>query len=182
MAVAAHAPREGADDARPLLAGRRALALTLRSPRSLIAASVTPPWLAEREQRRATELAAVNPAAAVDRLDRAADLNPLSPVPDKAAGIVEIRAASYAAAERSLRQAFERDGGDSGLTCCSACSRPPDGRDREALRLVREAAQLAPRDDVTLRRCPTCATASGSTRARSTSGSARTCRARIGPD
>ena len=71
-------------------------------------------------------------------------------MPYKAAGIIQIRQGSYAAAERSLRQAFERDGGDSGLFLLLGVLASAEGRDREALRLVREAEQLAPRDDVTL--------------------------------
>ena len=149
LAVAVARSRPEAADARPLLAGRGALALAVAAA-LLIVASVTPPWLAEREQRRATEIAAVNPAAAVERLDRAADLNPLSPVPYKAAGIIQIRQGSYAAAGRSLRQAFERDRGDSGLFLLLGVLASAEGRDREALRLVSEAKQLAPRDDVTL--------------------------------
>jgi hypothetical protein len=136
-------------DRRPALARRGALALALAAA-LLLAATVTPPWLAEREQRRATAIAAANPAAAVERLDRAGDLNPLSPVPYKAAGIIQIRQGRYAAAERSLRRAFERDGGDSGLFLLLGVLASADGRERQALRLVAEAERLAPRDDVTL--------------------------------
>ncbi|MEA2330015.1 MAG: hypothetical protein QOH58_153 [Thermoleophilaceae bacterium] len=136
-------------DGQPLLARRRALALA-GAGALLLVASVTPPWLAEREQRRATEIAAVNPQAAVDRLERAARLNPLSPVPDKAAGIIEIRRGRYARAERELRQAFERDPGDSGLHLLLGVVASARGRDAEARRLVLEANQLAPRDQVTI--------------------------------
>jgi Flp pilus assembly protein TadD len=140
--------RDDSAAARPLLAGRRALALAGLCA-LLVAASVTPPWLAEREQRRATRVASSDPDGAVDRLERAASLNPLSPVPDKAAGIIEIRRGGYAAAERELRQAFERDSGDSGLYLLLGVLASEDGRRRDALRLVREADRLAPRDAVT---------------------------------
>jgi tetratricopeptide (TPR) repeat protein len=150
VGLAALAPGDSNEPggARPLLAGRRALAVAGLCA-LLVAASVTPPWLAEREQRRATRIASSDPDGAVDRLDRAASLNPLSPVPDKAAGIIEIRRGGYAAAERELREAFERDGGDSGLYLLLGVLASEDGREREALRLVREADRLAPRDAVT---------------------------------
>jgi tetratricopeptide (TPR) repeat protein len=145
VGLAALAP---ADAPRPLLAGRGALALAGLCA-LLVAASVTPPWLAEREQRRATRVASTDADGAVKRLERAASLNPLSPVPDKAAGIIEIRRGGYAAAERELRQAFERDNGDSGLYLLLGVLASEDGRRGEAVRLVREASRLAPRDAVT---------------------------------
>jgi tetratricopeptide (TPR) repeat protein len=114
----------------------------------LVAASVVPPWLAEREQRRGTKIAAQNPEAAFDHLDRAASLNPLSPVPDKAAGIIELRRQRYEQAERRLRAAMERDPGDSGLYLMLGVLASHDGRQREAVRLIRKASRMAPLDEV----------------------------------
>jgi tetratricopeptide (TPR) repeat protein len=136
---------DDAEGTRSLLADRRTLAVACGCA-SLLALSVVSPWLAEREQRRATELAATNPEAAVKRLDRAAKLNPLSPTPDKAAAIIEIRRGRYDAAARELREAFERDAGDSGLHLLLGVVESEAGRSRQALRLVREARRLAPHD------------------------------------
>jgi tetratricopeptide (TPR) repeat protein len=130
-----------------LLAGRRAVGLAAVGA-ALVAVSVVPPWLAEREQRRATEIAASSPDAAVERLERAAQLNPLSPVPDKAAAIVAIRRGRYAAAERALRRALERDSGDSGVYLLLGGITSEAGRQREARALLERARRLAPRDDV----------------------------------
>lgn len=137
-----------AETSRSLLAERPALAVACGCA-LLLALSVVPTWLAEREQRRATELVTTNPEAAVTRLDRAAKLNPLSPIPDKAAAIIEIRRRRYDAAARELRQAFERDGGDSRLHLLLGVVESEAGRSRQALRLVAEARRLAPHDLVT---------------------------------
>jgi Flp pilus assembly protein TadD len=113
-----------------------------------VALSVVPPWLSAREQRRATEIAAATPDAAVERLERAARLNPLSPVPDKAAAIIEMRRGRYAAAAAALRKAFERDSGDSGLHLLLGVIESEAGRPLRARQLVAQAHRLAPRDEV----------------------------------
>jgi tetratricopeptide (TPR) repeat protein len=128
-------------------APRKALAVAAACA-LLVAVSVVPPWLAEREQRRGTKIAAQNPQAALDHLDRAASLNPLSPVPDKAAGIIELRRGRYADADRKLRAAFERDPGDSGLHLLLGVLASQAGRQREGVRLIREAVRMAPLDEV----------------------------------
>jgi tetratricopeptide (TPR) repeat protein len=130
-----------------LLAGGRAIALGAAAA-ALVAVAVVPPWLGEREQRRGTELAATSPEAAIERLDRAARLNPLSPVPDKAAAIIEIRRGRYREAERRLHEAFERDSADSGLYLLRAGVTSAAGRHEEARELLEEARRLAPRDGV----------------------------------
>ena len=135
---------------RPLLSGAPAFVIA-GACALLLAASVVPPWLAEREQRRGAELASTNPEAALKRFERAADLNPLSPVPDKAAGVVEIRSGNYAEAERALRSAFERDPDDSGLHLLLGVVASSAGKQDEALRLVTEARRMAPEDEITPR-------------------------------
>jgi tetratricopeptide (TPR) repeat protein len=148
VAIAVAGGLRSEPDRRPaLLTGRRAVALAVAGA-ALVAVAVVPPWLAEREQRRGTELAATSPDAAIERLDRAAQLNPLSPVPDKAAAIIEIRRGRYQAAERRLREAFERDSADSGLYLLRAGVTSAAGRHGEARELLEEARRLAPRDGV----------------------------------
>jgi tetratricopeptide (TPR) repeat protein len=148
MAVA-HGAKEPAPE-RSLISGGRALALAVACV-VLIAASVIPPWLSERELRRGTEIAATNPEAALEDFDRAASLNPLTPLPDKAAGVVEIRDGDYAAADRSFRAAYERDHGDSGMHLLMGVLASSAGRPQEAIRLVSEARRLAPQDEITAR-------------------------------
>jgi tetratricopeptide (TPR) repeat protein len=136
----------GTDPARP--PASRGVLVVAAACALLVAASVVPPWLAEREQRRGTKIAAQNPDAAIEHLDRAASLNPLSPVPEKAAGIIELRRQRYGEAERKLRAAMERDPGDSGLHLLLGVLASHAGRQQEAVRLIREASRMAPLDEV----------------------------------
>ncbi|HVD57595.1 MAG TPA: tetratricopeptide repeat protein, partial [Thermoleophilaceae bacterium] len=114
----------------------------------LLAVSVVPPWLSQRDHRAAIASAETNPEAALERLDRAAELNRLSPAPDRTAGLIELRRGDYDAAVHELRQAFERDAGDSDLHFLLGLAESEAGRPRQAIRLVREALTLAPRDHV----------------------------------
>ena len=92
--------------------------------------SIVPPWLSEREQRRAIDVAPANPDEALERLDRAAKLNPLSPAPYKTAALVEIRRGRYDAAAAELRRAFERDAGDPDLYLLLGLAESERGRPR----------------------------------------------------
>jgi tetratricopeptide (TPR) repeat protein len=134
-----------AEAARPALAGRPAKALAAGGM-LLLALTVIPPWLAEREQQRGVALAARDPSAAIRRFERAADWNPLSPVPYKAAAIVEIGRRDYPAATRQLERALDRDPGDSSPYLLLGAIASAGGRKQEALRLVGKADRLAPRD------------------------------------
>jgi len=134
-----------AEARRPLLATRPALALGLVGA-VVLTVSIVPPWFAEREQRRGIERAASDPAGAVRHFHRAADWNPLTPVPYKAAAIVEVRRRDYRAATRELQRALERDPGDSAPYLFLGAIASAEGRKPEALRLVGKANRLAPRD------------------------------------
>jgi predicted Zn-dependent protease len=109
---------------------------------------LVPPWLSQRDHRAAIAAAETNPEAALGRLDRAAELNPLSPAPDRTAGLIELRRGHPNAAVHELRQASERDPGDSDLHFLLGLAESEAGRPRQAIRLAREALTLAPRDHV----------------------------------
>ena len=136
-------PRAGAP-----AAGLLARASRRRSPALPPSAS---PWsrlaVRARSCAAATEIAATNPDAAIRDLDRAASLNPLSPLPQKAAGIIEIRSGDSAAARRHLLEAFDRDPHDSGLFLYLGAIASEAGHQRKAIRLAAEAFRLAPTDD-----------------------------------
>jgi O-Antigen ligase/Tetratricopeptide repeat len=134
-----------AEARRPILAERPALALGLAGA-VVLAVSIVPPWFSAREQQRGVELAVADPSAAVRHFERAADWNPLTPVPYKAAAIVEIRRRDYRAATRQLERAIERDPGDSNPWLFLGAIASAEGRKEEALRLVEKANRLAPRD------------------------------------
>jgi Tetratricopeptide repeat/O-Antigen ligase len=143
-APSAH-PEAPAPRSRPALASPLALVAGLAGF-VLLAGSIVPPWISAREQKRGTELARTNPAAAIRDFERAADWNPLTPVPYKSAGIVEVRQRDYAAAARWFRRALERDPGDPGVYLFLGAIASHDGDKQEALRLVEKANRLAPHD------------------------------------
>jgi hypothetical protein len=138
---------EEAEEARPPLAGGRALAVACGCA-LLLGLSVVPPWLSERDRQAALDVAATEPDAAVERLDRAAELNPLSPAPDRTAGMIELEQGHYDAAVREFRRAFERDSGDSDLHVLLGLAESEAGRPAVAVGLLQEALRLAPRDHV----------------------------------
>lgn len=107
------------------------------------------PWLAERDLRSAREIASSDPAAALEKLNRAADLNPLSPLADKTAAVILTREGLPGAAERRLRATLDDDPGDPFVYLQLAALASAAGRDREARRLIAQAARLSPRDAVT---------------------------------
>jgi hypothetical protein len=136
---------EAAEPERPIFAARPALALGLLGV-VLLAVTIVPPWFSAREQQRGVELAASDPSAAIRHFERAADWNPLTPVPYKAAAIVEIRRRDFGAATRQLRRALERDPNDSNPWLFLGAIASAEGRKQEALTLVEKANRLAPRD------------------------------------
>jgi O-antigen ligase/polysaccharide polymerase Wzy-like membrane protein len=129
----------------PVLAPRAALAIGLAGA-VLLALSIVPPWFSEREQRRGIEVAASDPSGAIRHFERAADWNPLTPVPYKAAAIVEIRRRDFDAATRQWRRAIDRDPDDSTPWLYLGAIASAEGRKQDALRLVEKANRLAPRD------------------------------------
>ena len=138
-------PEDANAERRPALAARPALALALVAA-VLLCVSIVPPWLSDREQERGTDAARSDPAAAIRHFERAADWNPLTPVPYKAAGIVEVRQGRYRAAERQFRRALARDPGDPGIYVFLGAIASAAGDKQEALRLLVKANRLAPRD------------------------------------
>jgi O-antigen ligase/polysaccharide polymerase Wzy-like membrane protein len=97
-------PRERATQA--LLAGGAA-ALAL-----LAALAIALPWLSERETVDAAQSWQRNPVDALKRLDRAAELNPLSTRPDLTAGVIALELASDELAQERFTRALDRDSGD----------------------------------------------------------------------
>jgi O-antigen ligase len=113
-----------------------------------LAASLTIPWLAERELRSARELAGEDPAAALAKLDQAAELNPLSPLADKTAAVIERQLGNLPAAEQRFRETLEVDPGDPFVYLQLATIASATGREREAIANIRRARELNPRDAV----------------------------------
>jgi tetratricopeptide (TPR) repeat protein len=100
--AADRAPRAG-----PLAAGLAsgtAVAAVL-----LAALALGLPYLAERDVARAAETWHAAPTAALERLDRARDLNPLSARPDVTAGVIALELGEPAIARRRLTAALDRE-------------------------------------------------------------------------
>jgi Flp pilus assembly protein TadD len=104
------APR-GRGDRSPAPAGI-ALALGGGALALLAALALVLPYLAERDVAAAASGWPSDPARAFERLDRAADLNPLSARPELVAGVIALELRRSGAAEERFSRALERDGGD----------------------------------------------------------------------
>ncbi|HKP90591.1 MAG TPA: hypothetical protein VJT75_11545, partial [Thermoleophilaceae bacterium] len=117
----------------------------------VLALSFGAPWLADRYLNQAEELWQTRPGRAFDKLDTAASLNPLSPLPDATAGAIALRLDRPRTAERYYRRAIDRDpnGGAAYLELGAIVYE--SGRRPEGLRLLRRASALQPRDEVTSR-------------------------------
>jgi hypothetical protein len=112
---------------------------------------ITLPWLAERDLRDGRELAASHPAAALDHLDRAADLNRLSPTPYTTAGAIEAQRGRFGEARIYFDRALARESGDPFVYLQLAAIASAEDRRADALRLVRRARELNPLDRVARR-------------------------------
>jgi hypothetical protein len=119
--------------------GIAALAITI---------GVTLPWLSERDLRGARLEAASNPQDALNRLERASQLNPLTPVPHEIAGYIEIQQGRPDLAETEFRAALERDPRDSFAYLMRAAIASSEERSADAKSLIEHAHRLAPRDRV----------------------------------
>jgi hypothetical protein len=78
----------------------------------LAALALALPYLAEREVAAAGSGWPSDPARAFDRLDRAADLNPLSARPQLVAGVIALEIGRSGIAEQRFARALARDDGD----------------------------------------------------------------------
>jgi tetratricopeptide (TPR) repeat protein len=130
------------------LPGGRALSVGLALLGMVLAVAFTMPWLAERELRSAREVVRSDPDLALEKLDRASDLNPLSPAADKTAALVYIRARRFDKARAELEQALDRDEGDSFAWLQLGAIASIEMRQDDALRNLRRARGLSPNDRV----------------------------------
>jgi tetratricopeptide (TPR) repeat protein len=104
------------------------------------------PWIASRDVARAARNWPADPAAAYRRLDRAADLNPLSVEPQTTAGTIAVRQGDLAHAARSFRAALKRDARDDYATLELGAIAAAQGDFATAIPLLARAHALYPRD------------------------------------
>jgi tetratricopeptide (TPR) repeat protein len=141
VALAAHG-RVDRDAVLPRLAVAGGVALAL-----VLSAALTLPWLAERDLRHVLDTDAAAPFDSLDRLDRAAKLNPLSPNFDKAAGVILARQGRVDEAALQFREVLDRSPRDSYAELQLGVIASELGRRQEALAHLERASELAPRDD-----------------------------------
>jgi hypothetical protein len=127
----------------------RVLALVAAGALVVVAlVSLVGPWLSDLYVRRAGDTWQAHPTQAFDDLDRAADLNPLSPIPDLTAGTIAVKQGRLDAAERYFKAALDREPSDAYARLQLGAIASERGRRREALRWLTGAAVLTPNYDV----------------------------------
>jgi tetratricopeptide (TPR) repeat protein len=129
----------------PRPAGVAALALVAL----LASASLIAPWLSGLEVDRAASIWTRTPLQAYKRLDDAARLNPFSDQPYLLAGSIALRFEDLARAQDEFRRALDRVPGDSYATLELGAIASSIGHRGQALRLLRRALRLNPRDPLT---------------------------------
>ena len=118
------------------------------SAATVLAASVVPAWLAQRNIERAAEEWPSDPRAAYERLDRAADLNPLSPAPHLTAATIALELDWRRVAEREFRRALERDPESSYALLELGAIAAERGQRARAVDLLSRARRLSPQDQL----------------------------------
>jgi tetratricopeptide (TPR) repeat protein len=142
--AAAPAASRGPVRRRPRLALAAGVALLLAA-----AAAPLTLWMADSEVSRAGDVFAQRPAEALDRLDRAAALNPFSARPDGVAGSVALRYGDLPRADRAFARVLRRVPDDQYATLERGAIASASGRPAVALTLLARAVRLAPRDRLT---------------------------------
>jgi tetratricopeptide (TPR) repeat protein len=153
LALAGALGRPGAvEPAEPERPRRRAaaplLAVLLAVPAVALAISVVLPWLAQRNVEQAAEIWRSDPDEAYERLDRAADLNPLSPTPHLTAATIALELDQRPLAEQEFRRALERDLESSYALLELGAMAAEGGARAQAVELLSRAQRLSPLDDL----------------------------------
>jgi O-antigen ligase len=127
--------------------GRLPVAVALAAA-ALAAVSLAAPWLSERYVRQAGSSWRSDPDAAFRALDRAASLNPLSPIPDLTAGTIAVRLGRLPEASDRFEAALGRDPTAAYANLQLGAIASEQGGRAEALRQLRRAVALNPRYNV----------------------------------
>ncbi len=110
------------------------------------AASLTAPWLSERQIQSAAQIWPRAPLTAYGRLGEAAKLNPLSDQPYLVEGSIALRYGDLARAQSAFSQALVRVPDDAYATLELGAIASQSGRRARALVLLERAIRLDPRD------------------------------------
>ena len=139
----------GRPEAAARLPGGRPAAAVMAVVGLAIAVGLALPWLAARDLQAAQDEGGRDPAGAMDRLDRSSKLNPLSTLGYETAALIELRTMREPQAKRHLRKALARDPGQAFPYLELGAIASLEGHRSQALRLIRKAHSLAPRDGPT---------------------------------
>ena len=112
-------------------------------------ASLALPYLAQLDAREAGETWQEDLGEAYDRLDRAADLNPLDEEPLLTEGAIALQVGNLDRAAESFAEARDREHRNHLATLELGAVRSAQGDTADARRLIRRAAGLNPRDPLT---------------------------------
>jgi tetratricopeptide (TPR) repeat protein len=111
-----------------------------------LAVSFALPWLAALEVKRASETWAANPDAALQRLDRAESLNPLSARAPLTAATIALRVNRVRLAQQEFREALRREPRSVYALLELGAIAASEGDRATGLRLLRQARALSPQD------------------------------------
>ncbi|HEX5923101.1 MAG TPA: O-antigen ligase family protein [Baekduia sp.] len=145
------APRrvgEAAGDGAPAhRRGGRVVLLVLAGAALVLGAlAIAGPWQAQRDIEQAGAIFAQRPFEAYSRLDRAADLNPLSDQPALIEGSIALRYGDLARARAAFERGLDRNPRGQYATLELGAIASVQGDRARALRLLRQAVALGPRD------------------------------------
>jgi tetratricopeptide (TPR) repeat protein len=113
-----------------------------------LAVAVGAPWLSERQVQRALDEWRSSPGTALDRLDRAAGLNPISPRAQLTAGTIAVNVDALDVAVDRFRAALRREPENSYALLELGVIASEQGRSAVAERHLERALELAPRDEI----------------------------------
>ena len=129
------------------LGPRRAVVLVLAGAALILGVlAIAGPWQAERDVEQAGAVFAQRPFEAYSRLDRAADLNPVSDRPALIEGSIALRYGDLARARTAFEQALDRNPRGQYATLELGAIASVQGDRARAQSLLRRAVALAPRD------------------------------------
>jgi hypothetical protein len=141
-ALARRPPPDGAPRARRGGGGRLALA----GGAAVLALSFAAPWLSALYVERASSDWPDDPDGALEQLDRAAWLNPLSDAPDATAGTIALRLGRTEEARRRFAEILDRDPRSAYAAFELGLIAAERGRRGEAVRLLRLSLSQNPQD------------------------------------
>jgi O-antigen ligase len=140
------APRPKGAERREAPRGHRALLPAAAVLALCAVASLAGPWLSQKQVQSAARVWTRDRQGAYDRLEEAADLNPLSDQPYLVAGSIALRYGEQARAKREFGRALGRSRDDVYATLELGAIASSRGERPRALALLRRAVRLSPRE------------------------------------